>query len=281
MTGHIHDNLFEAEYPNDNTLNQGYIDIHCHCLPGLDDGPVTVSESLALCQALNNDGITTVIATPHQLGRFSGYNEAMQVREAVSSLNEKLRDNEIALQIVPGADVRVDERICSLLEADKILTLADGGRYLLLELPHEILIDIQPLIEDLTSMGIAAIISHPERHSGLLQEPDILLKWLESSAYLQVTAGSLLGDFGSATQKFSWQMLGSGWISCIATDSHNLDGRRPRMKAAYERISMEFSEAFARLVCIENPLRILKGKDLAVTSAKTKVYGDGREQKPF
>lgn len=248
-----------------------YVDIHCHCLPGLDDGPATMSKAIALCRALVNDGITTVIATPHQLGRFSGCNEAMQIREAVSALNEELKNNDIALSIMAGADVRVDERICQLLEADNVLTLADGGKYILLELPHEILIDIEPLLVDLASMNITAIISHPERHSGLAKKPYMLSKWLECSAHLQVTAGSLLGYFGQAVQKFGWLLLNSGQVSLVATDSHNLDGRRPCISAAFEHISDRLGETVARLVCIENPLRVLKGQDMAVYSLSTRM----------
>ena len=86
------------------------VDIHCHCLPNLDDGPATMLESLGLCRALVDEGITTVIATPHQLGRFSECNEAAQVREAVSILNSELNRNNIDLDVKAGADVRVDDR---------------------------------------------------------------------------------------------------------------------------------------------------------------------------
>jgi protein-tyrosine phosphatase len=282
MTRQAHDNLFEADYISDDKFARGhYVDIHCHCLPGLDDGPATMSESLALCRALVNENITTVVATPHQLGRFSECNEAAQVREAVLTLNEKLKSNDIALGVMAGADVRVDERICQLLEADKVLTLADGGKYILLELPHEVFIDIEPLLTDLGSTGIQSIISHPERHPGLTKEPDILAKWLECPAHLQVTAGSLLGCFGSATEKFGWGLLGSGRASLVATDCHNLDGRRPCMKAAFKRISDRLGETVARLVCIENPLRVLKGQDMAAYSLSTRMRSDGEKQGNF
>jgi protein-tyrosine phosphatase len=282
MIRQVNDNLFEAEHISDDMLvREHYVDIHCHCLPGLDDGPATMSESLALCRALVDEGATTVIATPHQLGRFNECNEATQIKEAVLALNEELKSNDIALRVVPGADVRVDERICKLLEEDKVLTLADGGKYILLELPHEVFIDIEPLLADLASMGVEAIISHPERHSGLAKEPDILLKWLECPAHLQVTAGSLLGGFGRAIQRFAWQLLSSGWISLVATDCHDLNARRPCIKAAFERICEELGETTARLVCIENPLRVLKGQDMAVHSVSTRTCGDGGKPNSF
>ena len=239
-----------------------YIDIHCHCLASIDDGPATTEESLALCRALVDDGISTVIATPHQLGRFSGSNEASLVRESVGVLNEALRTEDIPLTAAPGGDVRVDERICQLLEADEILTLADGGRYILLELPHEIFIDIEPLLIGLASMGVRGIISHPERHRVLAQHPDKLLKLVAAGACLQVTAASLLGEFGSQVKKAAWHFLVSGWVSFVATDAHDLFGRRPLMRPAFECISERLGEAIARLVCIENPLRILEGREI-------------------
>lgn len=259
----VNDNLAGAKKRGaDGFGRYRYVDIHCHCLPGIDDGPATRPEALALCRALIDDGITAVIATPHQLGRFNGCNEAAHIREDVSVLNEELKSNDIALTVMPGADVRVDERICQLLEADKVLTLADGGKYILLELPHEVFINIEPLLEGLSSMGVQAIISHPERHSTLVKQPAILLKWLKHSAHLQLTTGSLLGEFGLMAQRAAWQFLSSGWASLVATDSHDLDGRRPWMKTAFEHIRIKLGETVARLVCIENPLRVLTGQEI-------------------
>ncbi len=253
----------------------GFVDIHCHCLPGVDDGPSTKFEAIELCRAMVDDGVGVVIATPHQLGQFSDCNEAEQIRKIVSAFNEELKSNDIALTVAPGGDVRVDERICQLLKDDKILTLADNGTYILLELPHQVFIDIEPLIVELASAGIQSIISHPERHPVLADNPKILLKWLNHSVefsvnndygsgpvHLQITAASLLGGFGSMAQKAAWNFLKSGWASLVATDAHNLTGRRPCMKAAFELICNRLGESVARLVCIENPSRVLNGEDI-------------------
>lgn len=254
-----------------------YVDIHCHCLPAVDDGPATLSESLSLCRALAADCVTDVIATPHQLGRFSDCNEAGQIREQVSALNEQLERNGICLSVVPGGDVRVDERICQLLEADRILTLADGGRYILLELPHEIFIDIEPLLVGLSTLGIRAIISHPERHPIIAGQPSVLLRWLAQSAHIQVTCASLLGDFGAAAQQAAWHFLTLGWVCFVATDAHDLDGRRPRMKAAYDQIRAKLGDGTARRVCIENPLRVLEGREvLSAYCTNTRKWIDRR-----
>ena len=258
MADSVNDNLSGTEQFN----RCCFVDIHSHCLAGIDDGPETLSQSLALCRQIVDDCITTVIATPHQLGRYSECNDAEQIRDAVAELNENLKDNGLILTVVPGADVRVDERICELLEADKILTLADGHRYLLAELPREIFIDIEPLLVELSSSGVRVVVSHPERHHILAQRSEVLQRWSDHSACFQVTAGSLLGDFGRMAQKSGWHFLRTGLSLLVATDSHNLEDRRPCLKAAFERISAELGARVARLVCIENPLRVLRGQDI-------------------
>jgi protein-tyrosine phosphatase len=245
---------------------QKFTDIHCHCLPGFDDGPATMAKSLALCRRLAEEGIGTVVATPHQLGRFESCNEAVSVREAVHSLNGALRNSDIPLRIVPGGEIRVDERICELLEADKILTLADGGRYILLELPHQVFIDIDPLFAELASMGIRSIISHAEKIAALATQPRVLLRWLEHSAHLQITAASLVGDFGSKVQKVAWHFLTSGWVTLVATDSHDINIRRPQMRAAFQCIGKKLGEDIAHLVCIENPSRVVDGQHIVPVS---------------
>jgi protein-tyrosine phosphatase len=239
-----------------------FTDIHCHCLHGLDDGPVTITDSLDLCRNMAGEGIAKVVATPHQLGRFDGQNEAKSVRHAVYNLNESLRSSNVCLEVVPGAEVRVDERLRQLLDADKILTLADSRKYLLLELPHQIFIDIEPLIGELASMGIESIIGHPEKNSALLAQSKALRYWLDMSAHLQITAASLVGDFGPAIKEAAWGMLSAGWASLIATDAHDLNGRRPRMRDAFNLIRMKLGENLAHLLCVENPSRVVNGQEL-------------------
>jgi protein-tyrosine phosphatase len=265
-----------------------FTDIHCHCLPGVDDGPATMIESVALCHALAKDGFSAVVATPHQLGRFSETNEATQIRQAVSLLNEALDGSGIDLTVLPGGDVRVDERICQLLEADKILTLADGGKYILLELPQEVFLDIEPLLAQLSSLGVQSIISHPERHPVLAKSPQgsfdpqmwpsslgIPPDWFNYPIHLQITAGSLLGHFGPQAQRAGWHFLKSGLASLVATDCHDLTRRRPCMRAAFQVISDQLARWAAKHVCIENPLKVLKGWEIEpLRTVSTRMSGD-------
>ena len=235
-----------------------YIDIHCHCLPGLDDGPLNNSEAVELCRSLVADGIGTVIATVHQLGRYDTTNNAAKIRDAVNAMNEQLRENDIDLCIMPGGDVRLDERIPLLLQTDNIMTLADGGLYLLLELPSEVFINIEPLLAELNDAGISTIISHPERCMALDKHPEILEKWLEQAS-LQITAGSLLGHFGQRAQQTGWSYLEKRQAQFVATDAHDRQKRYPCMNAAFDCIATKLGPDIAHEVCVENPRHILNG----------------------
>jgi len=267
MTDSVRESLVDGKSGDlDVHKGGGFVDIHCHCLPGLDDGPRTMAESLELCRMLVCEGVTTAVATPHQLGRFDVGSEAGHVRQAVHDLTASLKRNRIPLEIVPGAEVRVDERIDRLLEADKILTLADGGKCLLLELPHEVFIDVGPLLVELSSMGIESIIAHAERIIAMNAWPPALLQWLNHSTHLQINASSLLGDFGPQLQRAAWELLASGWATLVATDAHDVNLRRPRIKAAFESIIAKLGEDLAHLVCVENPSRVITGENILPVS---------------
>ena len=236
------------------------VDIHCHCLPGLDDGPATLAEAVALCEALVKDGITTVIATPHQLGRYDRINSAQLIRRAVTELAAELADRDIPLEVYPGGDVRVDERLPRLVDAGEIGTAADAGRHLLLELPHELLVDPTPIIDILGERGLQTIMTHPERHHYLKGSIDLPREWVARGAVLQVTAGSLVGDFGPRAFDHAWQLVLAGLVGLVATDSHDALRRPPRVSAALHRLTEKIGKDAARLLAIDNPLRVIEGQ---------------------
>ncbi len=236
----------------------GYIDLHCHCLPGIDDGPATLDGALALCRALCADGVSTVIATPHQLGRYEGRNRASDVREAVAALRNALEASGIPLSIEPGAEVRLDGSITQLLERDQILTLADGMSDLLLELPRDTYIDPLPIIERMAARGVRVLISHPERYPIVDRRPDLVRTWLDHGAGVVLTAGSLAGDFGSAASRIAWELISADESIFVATDAHDVSRRPPRMSVAFALIEQRLGHAAARSLCIDNPHRILR-----------------------
>jgi protein-tyrosine phosphatase len=238
------------------------VDVHCHCLPGLDDGPVSWQEAMALCRLLVDDGVTTVIATPHQLGPYDRRNSSATIRETVKQLSALLEAEQIPLDVLPGADVRIDERLLQLLEADEILTAADAGRHVLLELPDGPFVDPLPMIRGLSGRGIQAIITHPERHTFLHRSTRRICGWIAEGAGLQVTAASLAGDFGRDAMDAGWRFVMAGWVSLIATDAHGTTWRPPRLTQALDALEQQCGYEVAKLICGVNPLKILHGQQI-------------------
>lgn len=238
------------------------VDIHCHCVPGLDDGPQSLVEAVAVCRALVADGITDAIATPHQFGPYDLRNTVTRIQEAIDTTQAALDAESIPLRLHRGADVRVDERMMALVEKGEVPGLGPTGRYLLLELPHDAFIDLRGLIRMLQRIGKVAIITHPERHPYLVRRPEAMIDWLKLGAFAQVTCASLAGGFGRAAEIAAWDWLSRGLVHLVATDAHDTQRRPPVMTQAIDLIAGRLGEAMARLVCLDNPTHVLHGRDL-------------------
>lgn len=241
---------------------QQFVDMHCHCLPDLDDGPASIDEALLLCARLVEDKVRIVVATPHQLGCYEDCTTTQRILQATRLLNRRLVERGIDLTVLPGAEVRLDERISELLARQRVLTLADAGRHILLELPAEVFIDVEPLLMQLVSEGVDPIIAHPERNRPLLGRLDIVPRWLSCGTSLQVTAASLTGHFGLSAQRAALSLIAVGWVDTVATDAHGCHFHPPRMTAAYDIIAADLGDSVARLLCMDNPSRVVRGERL-------------------
>ncbi|TWT78300.1 Tyrosine-protein phosphatase YwqE [Posidoniimonas polymericola] len=215
---------------------------------------------MELLAALADDGFTTIIATPHQLGSYDRENGPKKVRKLVAQTAVEAAARGIPIELVPGADVRIDERLMGLLDTDQVLTVADCGRHLLLELPHGQYLDPSPLFAPLAERGVQVVMTHPERHRYLRQDLVIVERWVDDGALVQVTAGSLLGDFGEGAYQAGWELVSWGLCHIVATDAHCVARRPPRMSAAIEALRDQAPEWAVRRMCHENPYRLLTGQ---------------------
>lgn len=232
------------------------IDLHCHCLPGLDDGPKDLEQSLALCRALVNDGTTVVVATPHQLGRFDRRNHGSAVLEAVAALQHELDTRGIPLLILPGGDVRVDERLPQLLEQGLALPMG-ASQQVLLELPSQTWVAPESVMPQLHDAGYRGVLSHPERYRHVQQDPLRAEAWIEQGALLQITAGSLLGDFGPQAMATAWHLVTAGHAHVVASDAHDATARPPRMTPALLALRRRMGLTVARQLCVDHPRELL------------------------
>ena len=238
-----------------------FTDIHCHIVPDIDDGSNSTDESVAMAHIADRDGTKTLIATPHQLG--ANHRVTVDaIKEGVASLRERLQAENIDVAILPGADIRIDPELPKLLKQGEVLTLADRGRHVLLELPHDTYYPLDRLLKSLRKQGLIGILSHPERNRGIIQDPSVMWDVIEAGGLLQITAASLTGAFGSSCQEIAELAVDEGLVHFIASDAHDTKHRPFGMREAYDTICEMAGEKLADLVCCENPARIFEGDDV-------------------
>jgi protein-tyrosine phosphatase len=237
---------------------QPFVDIHCHLLPGLDDGAATLDEALAMAEMAVADGIGTIVATPHQLGN-NAKNSGDAICAAVVQFQQHLNARRIPLRVLPGADVRIEPDLVRKIRTHEVLTLADRRRHVLLELPHDVYVPLDRLLADLASSGLVGILSHPERNRGILNQPSVLRPLVKQGCLLQVTASSLTGAFGSQIQRFSESLVEQGLVHFVSTDAHGTKARSPLLSQAFDRLKELAGLEAATNLCCRHPAAVAKG----------------------
>lgn len=238
------------------------IDLHCHLLPGIDDGPDTLEESLELCNIAVADGITQAIVTPHiHPGRWE--NNAQIIAEQCRALQQHLQDHKIALQLGFAGEVRLTDEIMYQVENQQIPFYGevDGYHIMLLEFPHgHIIPGSDKLVAWLLQRNIRPLIAHPERNKQIMKDVGQLQPFISAGCWLQVTAGSVLGNFGERAQAVAHELLRDELVTVIASDGHNARSRKPVLQACFTAISEEYGVQAAQGLFIERPAGIVAGQ---------------------
>jgi protein-tyrosine phosphatase len=214
------------------------IDLHCHMLPGIDDGPKTMEQSLEMARFAVEHGTRRCMLTPHiEPGCYD--NDSDSIRQAFEVFQERLAAENIPLQIGMAAEVRVCAELPGLIEQGRIPFL---GRWqnmdlILLEFPHDhIPVGADKLIDWLIRRDILPVIAHPERNQGVMRQPEKIEPFVNRGCLLQITADSVTGLFGEISQKLALALIQKGMATLIATDAHNMHKRRPTLKAARDKL---------------------------------------------
>jgi protein-tyrosine phosphatase len=243
------------------------IDIHSHILPGLDDGARDWDEALKMARLAVSDGIRVMVATPHLFqGRtvdLQKLNPKHSILRRLEEFREKLADQGIDLEVLPGCDVPVCHEAIKLLEEDSLLTVNDGKRYLLLELPDT---TFPPALEDLCfrlrSENLTPIITHPERHFIIQERPDKLARLVNLGCLAQLTASSLLGGFGRHVARISRGLVKKGLIHLLASDAHSPGRRPPVLSPAVAELARLLGRDRAQAMVDQVPEKIIKGEPI-------------------
>ena len=270
------------------------IDLHAHILYGLDDGAKTIEESIEMCRISYQDGIRTVVATPHilpgiykndrstilsklhelnaaikKLGaassefRVKNPNSAIRNPQSALRLDSELRthNSELSLVVLPGADVHFSSDIFQRYERGEVVTVNDQGRYLMVEFAFQgIPYQAEEVLFQLITKGIIPIISHPERNMEIGQKPKRYYEMIRMGCLGQVTAMSLIGDFGSGIKRIAEKLLSKRLIHIIASDTHSTNRRPPILSTAVKAAEKIVGKEEARKMVTEYPEAIIEGR---------------------
>ncbi|MCH6269420.1 tyrosine-protein phosphatase [Neobacillus citreus] len=235
------------------------IDIHCHILPGIDDGAKNMEDSLIMAKEAARQGIHTIIATPHLNNSYD--NRKPLIVEKVEHLNNALQEANIDVKILPGQEPRIYGEVIEDYEKGEIQTL-NGTQYVFIEFPsNHIPRYTEKLLFDLQLKGLVPIIVHPERNSELIERPETLYRIVERGALTQVTASSLCGYFGKKIKTFSIQLIEANLTHFIASDAHNVSSRTFKMDEAFDFVESEFGIDYVYLFK-ENAELLVDGKNV-------------------
>ncbi len=239
----------------------GFIDIHCHILPGLDDGAKDMAQTLEMLRLAAKDGVEGIVASPHiKCGVYD--NSRQTITQAICGLNGSAKKN--GVELYQGADIYISRGLIEDVRKG-VLPLINDRNYLLLELPDYVLppiSEIEKMIAGLKVNGVTPVITHPERNLAILEDVSIAGKLIKAGAVCQLTAGSITGRFGAAVRKASFRMLKKSLVHAIASDAHDTRSRPPILSEAHSVVASKFGQSLANDLFILNPRSILNGDPL-------------------
>jgi protein-tyrosine phosphatase len=234
------------------------IDLHSHVLPGIDDGPPTIEETVDMARVAAAAGTRTMVATSHVSPRYP--NDSRTIAAGVEEVNARLAAEEIPIEVVPGAEVAIS--VIDELAPGELLALhLAGGPWLLIECPFTLVVDSLPaLLGQFQGAGHRIVLAHPERCPGFHRRPELLRSLVRDQGLLtSVTAGSLVGQFGREVERFALSMARAGLIHNVASDAHDPERRPPAIAEPLDRAGLG---AHAEFLAQAVPRAILDGTDL-------------------
>lgn len=233
------------------------IDLHCHILPGIDDGPPTMEDTLALARAQVEAGVTRVTATPHVSWDNPTSGERMVA--GVAEVNEALEREGVPLEVVAGGELAMT-RVVDLPDGEVDAFRLGGGPWLLVESPlTPAATGFEHVLYQLQSRGHRIVLAHPERCPSFQREPERLEALVGAGTLTSITAGALVGRFGSTVERYARRIVHEGLVHNVASDAHDTRRRPPGMREAIEEAG--FGE-HAGWWCEEVPAAILAGWEI-------------------
>jgi protein-tyrosine phosphatase len=237
------------------------IDTHVHLLAGLDDGPPDPGVALAMCRMLVAEGARSAVALAHQNDDYPD-NTPDRLRDATATLAATLKAENVPLTVYPSGEVMLASDLADRLAAGRCLSVADRGRYLLVEQPHGLFLDVVPLAAAVRPAGVRLIVAHAERYPELLHDAGLTERLIGMGCLIQVTARILAEPPSAADERALRAWVTRGFVHLLGSDGHGLDRRQPRMRAGYDVIKRWAGQAAADRIANIWAAAVLEGRSV-------------------
>lgn len=245
------------------------IDIHCHILPGVDDGAIDLEDALEMARIAQGDGIKTIINTAHYSPTFE-YIKGKELMDKLIEFNKELKKNNIDIEVLIGNELYYSKDLLADLEKKQFYTL-NNSRYLLIEFsPMNFPKNIKDVVYELKIRGYIPVLAHVERYKEFQENPKLIREVIKEGALIQVNASSVTGKGPSVANKFCEVLLDKNMVQFIGSDAHRSNKRRPMLKEAYEYIAKTYGEERANTIFNTNPTNLINDKDIVVSIEETK-----------
>jgi len=239
------------------------IDLHCHILPGLDDGAETLASAVAMARLAVEDGIDTIVATPHLFKGGAAFPDGDPFAEKRRDLEMALQTERIPVSLKLGAEVHIAHTLMSELGKNRKRLVVNDSAYMFVEFPSDhIYPSVRGLFFELMSAGITPIIAHPERNAVFAQKPELLYELVRMGALAQVNRGSLVGVYGKTAADAAVHFLGCNLINFIASDGHDTGSLAPILSDAVERAESLVGREGAIALVSSNPQAVLEDREV-------------------
>ena len=247
-------------------------DLHAHILPGVDDGPSTMEDSIAIARIAASNGTRVILATPHRKD-VTELSSVQHIRDLTAELQRRIRAEGIPLSVVLGMENHIDAALPEDAASGRALTM-NGSRYILVEMPFFGTISEHEYVEDallgLQMQGLTPVFAHPERIEAFQKQPVLLERYIGMGMLSQLTRGSLLGHWGEEVRQFSFDLLHSGMAHILSSDTHSPHPpRTPELGEALEITSQIVGCQKAKAMVIDTPRAILNDRTPSSLSRPT------------
>ena len=239
------------------------VDTHCHVLAGLDDGPCTTGDAVQMCRLAWQEGTRVIAATAHIAEQWPHVTPD-RIRTATKRLIAQLEKRDLPMTIYPSAEVRVQPDLDAIWSRGELLSMADRGTYLLLELPTGVFLDLREIVRRFGELGIRPILAHPERHPELLHDAGVIEELIRLGCLVQVSSSSITDPLRPEDSRALRRWVRRGIVHLIGSDGHSPDSRPPCMAKAYQQIALWAGAGAADRICSINGLAVLEGLPIRV-----------------